>query len=198
MLIVILLDLVVADRDGGIRDESGRNENEVYVCRVVVVGDGPLEHERILIVAGSEEGTVFRIELLGENSVLDIVPVSLQASGVVVLDGVDDVLESGLAEIAVLILESRVLGNYRGYHISGKEFLELIFAHLDSGVGSLLCEQILVHEALPCSIADLLLLLFALGRRAGNHLVHYGEPVDILLEIGVRDSLSVDFTYIIL
>ena len=52
MVVVILLDLFVADRDGRILSEYRRNEDEVDVSRVVVVGDGPLEHERVLEVAG--------------------------------------------------------------------------------------------------------------------------------------------------
>ena len=190
MGIVIVLDLVVGNDDGGIDGIKEGNHDEVNVGGLIVLGDGAAEHQRVLVGAGVEEGAVLLVELLGIDGVLKIVPVKL-----VVVVGVhkpDEINDHVGGEVTVAIKEHCVLGNDRGRIGSGGKVEHLGLADGDTGILGFLDEKELVDERLPGGVPDLGLLLLGRGGGTGHELVESGETLDILLEISVGNGLSID------
>ena len=198
VVFVVRGNLRIRNGDCGIHRIRERNQHEINIGSDIVVGDCPLEHERILNICGRDEWTVLEIVLLGVHWILYIVPINLESAGLVGSDAVDKILDSLLGELTVLIKKCRILGDERRNHVSCEKFLHFFFSYIDTCFPCLYSEEIFVDETLPCNVAYLGLLLLVLGRWACNHLIDCGKPFHILLKINIRDLLTVDHTHIVL
>ena len=154
--------------------------------------------KRILIGAGVEQGTILGIVLLGVEGVLKIVPVELEAPGLIGCNLVHEITHAVCGEAAVLVHEGGVAGDEGRRIGSGGEVHEFSLADGDARGLGVLDEQILVHKLLPGGVADLLLGLLVLHAGAGDDFVDLGVPFNILEIVGIANCLTVDKPDIVL
>ena len=190
MSLVVVLDFGGGDLDGAVLAERIGYIDIVHVGGGIVLCDGQVLLEGILEGAGVEDGAILRIILLGFEGVLQIVPVELETAALIGRDLGDKVADAICGEITVLVHECAIIGNHgRGICTGGKVY-KFGLADGDSGSLCVLDEQILVHEFLPCGVADLLLGLLVLYAGSGDDFVDLGKPLHILEVIGIGDCLA--------
>ena len=81
--------------------------------------------------------------------------------------------------------------------ISGDEVCDLCVTNLNSGGLAVLEEHIAVHKGLPCGVADLLVSLLCLSAGACSNFVDRCEGSHLGGEILIRDTCTVDLTYVL-
>ena len=197
MAVVIVGDLLAGNRQRGVRAVIIRSHYVFDVGDNVVLGEGPLHLDRVNHVALCEQRTVLVVELLGVDRVLEVVPVGAVYAGLVQVDALDKVDQVVLGEGAGLVEEDLVLGQQRRDVLAGGEIYHLVLADGNAGRGRVLDEHMLVQQALPGRIADLLVGLLVLGGGAGQEFVDLGVPVDLLLEVRIRNAFAGDLAYVI-
>ena len=196
--LIIATNLVIGNDNARIMIHREILNTEINVCGSVSWSHGVAHLKSIGIIGSIEKSTVLLIELLGIDGILKIIPILTIPSGLVGLNHRQKLSQNLFWIIAGLIHEYRILYENCRRIRWWYQRKHLVFTNLDTGCLGVLDEQILVHHILPCSVPDILLCLLVLGRRTGNNLINAGKFLYIFLKISIGDSLSVDFSDVIL
>ena len=192
-----VLDFGGGNRQCGIRGEGHGHHDKVYVGGVVVLFDGLAQLQRVLEVAGSEQGVVFRIQLLEINAVLHIVPVKLQVRVVLGLTG--DVLHGLRREGTGFVGKGRVVCDKRGnILLAGQQGQVFGLTNGQAGGLRVLGEKVFLYQKLPSGVTHLHLLLLARNGIAVDDFMDTGVFFHIVLEILIGNGFAADFTHIVL
>ena len=193
--LVVCLDFGGGDHDGAVLHERIAHGDIVDVGGGVVHGNGLGLLKRVLIGRSGEEVAVLGIVLLAVDSVLQIVPVGLETAGLVLRDGVLDEVHNGL-RVETLGAGERLEDN-RGRIVAGGEVEHFGLADGDACILSVLDEHVLVYQALPGGVADLLELLLVVCGGAADDFVDVGETLHILGVVGIAYSPACDLANVI-
>ena len=194
-VVVVLADFVGRDRHGGV-GIGDRSEHVIDVGGHVALG----QHAGFFQIGQDftlfEERGIFREETFAIDIFFEEGPQARILTGLVRIDGLDEIGQGFPAEDAVLVAEDALLQEDRGDVAALRQVEHFFVADRQARGRGFRDEYFIFEDGLPGRIAQLGLLLFRRGVLA-HQLGNLGVGVELVVESLVRNGLAVHRTYLV-